>query len=102
MIGAAHAIEIPFVFDLVEDHRLHVFVGPDAPVELARRTHLAWIAFARSGTPTAEGMDDWPTVDGEGRPVMVLDTETSLEHDPQAASRRFWATPAAAMPTFGD
>jgi para-nitrobenzyl esterase len=100
MIGAAHAIEIPFVFDLVEDHRLHVFVGPDAPRELARRTHEAWIAFARSGVPAAQGMQDWPTVDVEGRPVMVLDTETSLELDPQAASRRFWATPAAEMPTF--
>ena len=49
MIGAAHAIEIPFVFDLVEDQRLHVFVGADAPKELARATHEAWVAFARDG-----------------------------------------------------
>jgi len=31
---------------------------------------------------------------------LVLDTETSLELDPQSASRRFWSTSAADMPTF--
>ncbi len=98
MIGAAHAIEIPFVFDLVEDQRLHVFVGADAPKELARATHDAWVAFARTGTPAADGLPEWPTVDRPGRPVMVLDTETALVADPQAASREFWASPGAVMP----
>ena len=98
MIGAAHAIEIPFVFDLVEDQRLHVFVGPDAPKQLARATHEAWVAFAREGTPAADGLPEWPTVDRPGRPVMVLDTEPQLASDPQAASRRFWASPGAVMP----
>ncbi len=98
MIGAAHAIEIPFVFDLVEDQRLHVFVGPDAPTELARATHEAWVAFARDGVPSADGLPDWPTVDSAGRPVMVLDTEMTLASDPRAASREFWASPGAVMP----
>lgn len=98
MIGAAHAIEIPFVFDLVEDQRLHVFVGPDAPKLLARATHEAWVAFARDGVPAAEGLPAWPTVDTPGRPVMVLDTQPELAWDPQAASREFWASPGAVMP----
>jgi para-nitrobenzyl esterase len=101
MIGAAHAIEIPFVFDLVEDQRLHVFVGPDAPKQLARATHDAWVAFARDGAPGAEGLPDWPRVDEPGRPVMVLDTEPTLAMDPRRASREFWATPAAEMPSHG-
>jgi para-nitrobenzyl esterase len=99
MIGAAHAIEIPFVFDLVEDQRLHVFVGPDAPKELARATHEAWVAFASGDVPGADGLPEWPTVDQPGRPVMVLDTEPSLASDPQSATREFWASPAAVMPT---
>jgi para-nitrobenzyl esterase len=98
MIGAAHAIEIPFVFDLVEDQRLHVFVGADAPKELARATHAAWVAFAHGGSPSADGLPEWPTVDTTGRPVMVLDTEPTLASDPQVASREFWASPAAVMP----
>ena len=98
MIGAAHAIEIPFVFDLLDDQRLHVFVGPDAPRELARATHEAWISFARDGAPAAAGLPEWPTVDGPDRPVMTLGDETAVAHDPQGATRRFWATPGAAMP----
>lgn len=98
MVGAAHAIEIPFVFDLVEDHRLHVFVGPEAPRELARATHEAWVAFARSGVPSVEALGAWPTVDAEGRPVMVLDTTSAVELDPGSISRRFWDTDAARMP----
>jgi len=98
MIGAAHAIEIPFVFDLLDDQRLHVFVGPSAPKELARATHEAWIAFARDGAPAAVGLPGWPTVDGAGRPVMVLGDDSALALDPQGATRMFWTTPGSAMP----
>jgi para-nitrobenzyl esterase len=98
MVGAAHAIELPFVFDLVEDQRLHVFVGPEAPKQLARSTHEAWVAFARDGAPGAGSLPEWPTVDQPGRPVMVLDTECSLALDPGARTRAFWSTPAATMP----
>lgn len=98
MIGAAHAIEIPFVFDLVEDHRLHVFVGPEAPSSLARATHDAWVAFAATGTPAAQGLPEWPRVDAPGRPVMVLDTEPAVAADPRGSTRQFWASDAAAMP----
>ena len=98
MIGAAHAIELPFVFDLVEDHRLHVFVGTEAPASLARATHLAWVGFATTGAPSHESLPAWPTVSTEGRPVMVLDTEPALESDPQGSTRRFWSGDAAVMP----
>lgn len=92
LIGAAHAIEIPFVFDLVEDQRLHVFVGADAPRELAHATNQAWISFARDGVPAADGLPSWPTVGAEAtRPVMVLDTESRLADDPGAITRRYWA-----------
>ena len=98
MIGASHAIEIPFVFDLVEDHRLHVFVGAEAPVELSRNTHHAWIEFARSGTPAAEGLPTWPAYDTGERATMVLDVEPSVVLDPLSASRKFWETPGADNP----
>jgi para-nitrobenzyl esterase len=92
MIGSAHALEIPFVFDLVEDQRLHVFVGPEAPRALARSMHEAWIAFARDGVPAADGVPEWPTVDGAGRPVVLFDTVNSLVRDPDGVTRRFWDT----------
>ncbi len=90
LLGAAHAIEIPFVFDMVEDHRLHVLVGAEAPVALSRGVHAAWVAFARTGSPELDGVG-WPSRSGGSRPVLVLDNEVTLVDDPQSATREFWA-----------
>lgn len=101
LLGASHAIEIPFVFDMVEDHRLHVLVGADAPVGLSQATHGSWIAFARDGVPAFDGLPEWPSVNSggdTGRPVMVLDVESELVDDPQAKIRAFWLTPEAVQP----
>ncbi len=91
MIGASHAIEIPFVFDLVEDQRLHVFVGPEAPKPLARAVHESWVAFATTGVPSADGLPEWPRVTADRRPVMRFDTTSGVLEDPQAATLRFWS-----------
>ena len=92
MIGAAHAVEIPFVFEMVTDHRLHVLVGADAPVSLAKAMHRAWVAFATTGSPSVEGVGDWPAVTAgdDRRPVVLFDTTTTLADDPLAATRRYW------------
>ncbi|MGI9577272.1 MAG: carboxylesterase/lipase family protein [Microthrixaceae bacterium] len=89
LLGAAHAIEIPFVFDMVEDHRLHVLVGAEAPVELARSMHGAWIDFARNGRPSVPQLD-WSDR-GELRTVLILGDDVTTEDDPQGDTRRFWS-----------
>jgi para-nitrobenzyl esterase len=89
LLGAAHAIEIPFVFDMVEDHRLHVLVGAEAPVELAKAMHGAWVEFARSGRPSVEGVE-W-SARGDERSVLILGPEPAMQEDPQGLTRRFWA-----------
>jgi para-nitrobenzyl esterase len=54
-LGAAHAVELPFVFDIVDEPWLHGpggLLGPDeAPRGLATRMHGAWTAFAHTGDP---------------------------------------------------
>ncbi|MUN37216.1 carboxylesterase/lipase family protein [Actinomadura litoris] len=54
-LGAAHTVELPFVFGVAEEPWLHGdagLLGPDpAPGGLAARTHAAWVAFARTGDP---------------------------------------------------
>ncbi len=54
-LGAAHTVELPFVFDIADSPWLHGstgLLGPDpAPEELARRVHSSWLAFARTGSP---------------------------------------------------
>ncbi len=54
-LGAAHTVELPFVFDLADEPWLHGdagLLGPDAaPAGLAAEVHGAWVAFARTGNP---------------------------------------------------
>jgi para-nitrobenzyl esterase len=58
-LGAAHTVELPFVFDIAGSPWLHGetgLLGPDAaPEGLARRMHSAWVSFARSGSPGWDG-----------------------------------------------
>nr|WP_280358289.1 carboxylesterase family protein [Nocardia otitidiscaviarum] len=60
-LGAAHAVELPFVFDTIDEPRLRGdtgLLGPgDVPVGLAAQMHSAWVAFARTGDP------GWATYD---------------------------------------
>lgn len=54
-LGAAHTVELPFVFDVADEPWLHGdtgLLGPDpVPDGLAARVHGAWVAFARTGDP---------------------------------------------------
>jgi para-nitrobenzyl esterase len=60
-LGAAHTVELPFVFDIADKPWLHGdtgLLGPDpAPADLAARVHGAWVAFANTGNP------GWATYD---------------------------------------
>jgi para-nitrobenzyl esterase len=62
LLGATHAVELPFVFDTVGLPALHGprgLLGPVAPPpELAARTHGAWVRFVRTGDP------GWPRENG--------------------------------------
>ncbi|GAB2533827.1 carboxylesterase/lipase family protein [Nocardia heshunensis] len=66
-LGAAHTVELPFVFDAIDDPRLRGdtgLLGPgDVPVGLATQMHSAWVAFAKTGDP------GWATYDPR-RPVL--------------------------------
>ncbi len=54
-LGAAHTIELPFVFDTTELPQLHgprALLGETAPPRhLARQMHHTWIRFATTGDP---------------------------------------------------
>jgi para-nitrobenzyl esterase len=70
-LGAAHTVELPFVFDLADEPWLHGptgLLGPDeAPAALATRMHGAWVTFARTGDP------GWAAHDLETRTVESFD-----------------------------
>ena len=92
VLGACHALEIPFVFNSL-DAGGEMFVGPlnDDLRTLARRMHQAWVAFGRTGRPAAEGLPEWPRYTAEKRATMLFDFQPGVVDDPDGADREVWA-----------
>ncbi|MEV5885375.1 carboxylesterase family protein [Streptomyces sp. NPDC052020] len=88
-LGAAHAVELPFVFDLTHLPQLldpAALLGPDKPpADLAARMHETWIRFAATGDP------GWDPYDTEHRATMRIDAEWSQVDDPRGEERQVWS-----------
>lgn len=83
-LGAAHAMELGFVFDRLRSPGSISMAGPDAPQRLADRIHAAWVRFATNGDP---GWRAWDPA----RPVMVFDDPVSTVADaPRDAELAAW------------
>ncbi|MDQ0645773.1 carboxylesterase/lipase family protein [Microbacterium murale] len=66
-LRAAHALELGFVFDLLDDAESLRLAGSDAPAGLAAEMNGAWVAFIKTGAP------GWPAY-GEKRLTRVYDS----------------------------
>ncbi len=88
-LGATHAVELPFVFDLANLPRLRgpaALVGPgEPPADLAARMHDTWVRFARTGDP------GWDPYDNERRTTMRIDAEWTQVDDPRGQERQAWS-----------
>ncbi len=93
-VGAAHAAEISFTFNLynTDDPGLAAFYDPEDPVvrDLAQRWSDTIIQFAKTGNPNGAGLPHWPRYDADARATLVLDAETRIEHDLNRAQRLLW------------
>jgi carboxylesterase type B len=59
-------------------------LGNDAPKDLARVMHAAWISFARTGDP------GWPAYDLAHRATMRFDRISQVVNDPCSWERAVW------------
>jgi para-nitrobenzyl esterase len=84
-----HALEIPFVFDNVEESRRFVGAGEE-PQQLADAMSSTWLAFARSGDPNNERIPTWPAYSLERREQMLFDVPCSIQRDFGHAERAAW------------
>ncbi|MEU7003222.1 carboxylesterase family protein [Nonomuraea sp. NPDC046570] len=66
-LGAAHGLEVCFVFDTLDSADAAAIAGPARPQSLADDMHAAWVRFATDGDP------GWPEWDAR-RPVMTFDS----------------------------
>lgn len=72
-----HGAEIPYVF--------HNVNGTEQEKALAQQISQAWVNFAKTGTPSAEGLPEWEAYTRDGGATMILDTvsEVVYHHDKQ-------------------
>lgn len=90
-LGAAHALEIPFVFGATGLAPLAPFVGdgPDARV-LSEAIQEAWLAFARTGDPSNDRTGVWSPWEPTRRPTMVFDRVWGMEDAPRDEELAVW------------
>ena len=91
--GSCHALEIPFVFGVLENHGAELFLGGAVDsrlLALSAAMQDAWISFARHGDPGHEGIPAWPASDPEHRTALRFDLEREVLHDPHGNRRRLW------------
>ena len=87
MLHSPHALEIAFVFDNTEISSNFTGGGPRAAA-LAKTLSSAWIAFASSGVPAAEGLPEWTTYDAERRATLVINDQSTMVDDPTSTRRQ--------------
>jgi para-nitrobenzyl esterase len=83
VLGACHALEIPFVFDTLGLGTEGLW-GANPPQPLADTMHAAWVGFA------TDGRCRWPQYDLFKRATMRFDVGSGVVEDPRAAERRQW------------
>jgi para-nitrobenzyl esterase len=71
LFKAGHGMEIPFVFDHVDDVPL-TGTRPER-YKLAAAMSEAWAAFARTGDPNHPGLPKWQPFTGKSRHTMLFD-----------------------------
>jgi para-nitrobenzyl esterase len=94
VLGACHAIDVPFAFDNLDRRGVDVLLGglTDDTHALARATSRAWLAMARNGSPQHEELPDWPRYSEAQRAVMELGVTRQVLDDPGSAERQLWAS----------
>jgi para-nitrobenzyl esterase len=110
MLGAAHGMEIPFVFGHFEfgDGGDRIFTPENEPgrLALARAMMTYWTGFARSGRPAGDerrAIPDWPAWDATGR-FLVLDTDAGggIRSSAEAVTRAGLLAAIETDPRLGD
>lgn len=87
-LRSAHGFELAFMFDNAREPVLH---ASPSRQQLADRMSEAWLAFAKSGDPSHDGLPRWRPYDTATRATMIFDRgECELRDDPWGAERAAW------------
>jgi len=101
-MGAAHALEIPYKFNLVQPAsqdkdadakrpgpNMMAISDPDS-IKAAHNMSEMWSTFARTGHPGAKGQPKWPAYTTQKRATMEIDAQCAVVDDPYSLERQVW------------
>ena len=101
-LGAAHALEIPYKFNLVQpasqgQNSETTQPGPNmmvisdpASVQTAHNMSEMWSTFARTGHPGAKEQPKWPAYTTQKRATMEINAQCTVVDDPYSLERKLW------------
>ena len=81
-LAACHGMELPFMFNNVENQREMTGGTPEA-YKMEDVVSNAWIAFIKTGNPNCKGLPEWEPFNPDENPTMVFDNVSQLRknHD---------------------
>lgn len=83
-LGAAHFVDVPFVFNTTDNEQTKTFVGSQPPVELINAMHNQWLTFIKTSKA------DWSPYNLSERPTMQFDVTSEQVNDPDSSVRKLW------------
>ena len=91
VLGATHALEVPFVFGTHVNPAVARFSGGGVDADrLSAAMQASWVAFARSGDPSNPLTGTWPQWEPERRPTMVFGRSVVVEEKPRDEELALW------------
>ena len=83
-LGAAHAVELPYVFDTIDFPESKPLAGSDPSGATADSTHGVWVRFIKEGNP------GWAPYTSASRTTGVLTDKVTVVDDPSQSTRLTW------------
>jgi len=99
LYGAVHAIDVAASFRNVRDPILGA--GCMTGRNLSDRLAASWVAFAKTGSPQNDLVENWPAYNSVDRATMIFDDPSHLTNDPNREIREFWSRMPPASTVFG-
>lgn len=73
--GAAHASEIPYVFNNLRSRNGATIPAKD--YEVAKMMNSYWTNFAKTGNPNGKGLQQWPVYNAEKNEILEFRSDGS-------------------------
>ena len=92
-------LDLPFIFNNVVENASMTGGGPDAE-HLSTQVADSVGHFARTGDPDHRGISHWPAFNQTDGPVMIFDTHSEVQKDPDKTLRSLFATVVGQNPSL--